>query len=194
MPHRDVAFLPQAVEDAETLRLGDVLQVHAAERGRDELDRLDDLLRVLRGEREREGVDPAQIFEQESLALHDREAGLWADVPEAEDPRAVRHDGNLVPFVRQAPDQLRVRLDVEAGLSHAGRVPDREVVEAPDGDPRDHFDLPLVVRMVLRGLLLRQVRSLQVLFHFLCRWRFDGLPFRVLLRGHHLDTRNRIAG
>ena len=193
MPHRDVAFLPQAVEDAETLRLGDVLQVHAAERGRDELHRLDDLLRVLRGERDREGVDPAQIFEQESLALHDREAGLWADVPEAEDPRAVRHDGNLVPFVRQAPDQLRVRLDVEARLSHAGRVPDREVVEAPDGDPRDHFDLPLVVRMVLRGLLLRQVRSLQVLFHFLCRWRFDGFPFRALLRDH-LDTRNRIAG
>src|SRR5438132_10296411 len=193
MPHRDIAFLPQAVEDAETLWLGDVLQVHAAERRRDELDRLDDLLRVLRGERDREGVDPAQILEQEGLALHDREAGLWADVPEAEDPRAVGDDGNLVPFVRQAPDQLRVRLDVEARLSHAGRVPDCEIVEGPDGDPRDQFDLPLVVRMVLRGLLLRQVRSLQVLFHFLCRSRFDWLPFRALLRAH-LDTRNRIAG
>src|SRR5439155_953126 len=142
---------PQAVEDAKTIRLVDVLQVHVADRGRDELHRLDNHLRFLRGERDREGVDPAQIFEQESLALHDREAGLWADVPEAEDPRAVRHDGNLVPFVRQAPDQLRVRLDVEAGLSHAGRVPDREVVEAPDGDPRDHFDLPLVVRVVDRA-------------------------------------------
>src|SRR5207244_4836324 len=98
MPHRDVAFLPQAVEDAETLRLGDVLQVHATERGRDELDRLDDLLRVLRRERDREGVDPAQIFEQKGLALHDREAGLWADVSERDTPRYVGDPGDLVPF------------------------------------------------------------------------------------------------
>src|SRR5207249_12160837 len=57
MPHRDLAFLPEPLEDGGTLRLRDVFEVHAAERGRDELDRLDDLLRILRRERNRKGVD-----------------------------------------------------------------------------------------------------------------------------------------
>src|SRR5438093_212452 len=82
---------------------------------------------------------------------------------EAEDPRAVRHDRDIVPLVRQPPDLLRVRLDLEARLRDPGRVPDREVLEAPNRDLGDDLDLPLVERVIPRGQLLRQVRSTELL-------------------------------
>src|SRR6267378_2045644 len=194
VPHRDLAFLPQSVEDPEALRLLDVLEVHASESGGDHLHRLDDLLRIFRGERNRERVDPAEILEQEGLPFHDRQAGLRSDVPQAENPRAVRHDRNLVPLVRQGPHFLGVRLDLQAGLGDSRRIPDREVVERPDRNARHDLDLPLVVGMELRRLFLRKVRSLQVLFDFLRRRLLHGLCGSALLLAHHDDTRNRIAG
>src|SRR5256886_5566724 len=167
VPDRIVAFLPEPLEDAEAFRLRDVLQVDAPEGGRDELDGLDDFLRIFRRERNRKSVDAAEVLEQEGLAFHDWEARLRADVSQTQDPRAVRDHGHLVPFVRQAPHLLRVRLDLEARLRDPWRVPDRQVVEAPDRDARDDLEFALVVRVVLRGLLLRQVRLAEMLLHVL---------------------------
>ena len=78
-----------------------------------------------------------------------------ADVSEAQDPRAVCDDGDLIPFVRQGPNLARVRRDIEAGLRDARRVPDREIVEAPHRHPRHDLDLALIVRVILRRLFLR---------------------------------------
>src|SRR3989442_666158 len=182
VPDRDLALLPQPLKDVEALRLRDVLQVHAAERWRDQLDRLDDLLGVLRREREGERVDAAEVLEEERLALHDGQARLRSDVAEAEDPRPVGDDRDLIPFVRQGPDLLRVRLDVEARLGDAGRVPDCEVVEGPHGHARHDFDLALVIRVVLRGLFFREVRPAQVLLHLFRRWGPHPRRAHALLR------------
>src|SRR3989441_471506 len=189
VPHRDLTLLPEPLQNRETLRLRDVLEVDTAERGRDELDRLDDFLGVLRRERNRERVDASEILEQQGLAFHDGQSGLGPDVAEAQDARPVRYDGDLIPLVRQGPHLARVRGDVEAGLRDPRGVPDREVVEAADGHPRDDLDLALVVRVVLRGLFLRKVRALQVLFDFLGSRRFHAFVAPALFRGHHGSTK-----
>src|SRR5207245_7731802 len=124
-----------------------------------------------------------------ALAFHDGQSGLGPDVAEAQDARPVRYDGDLIPLVRQGPHLARVRGDVEAGLRDPRGVPDREVVEAADGHPRDDLDLALVERVVLRGLFLRKVRSLQVLFDFLGSRRFHAFVAPALFRGHHGSTK-----
>src|SRR5207249_5867534 len=193
VPHRDLTFLPKPLEDVEAFRLRDVLEVHATERRGDELDRLDDFLRVLRREGDRERVDAAEVLEQQGLALHHRQSGFGPDVPQAEDACAVRDDGDLIPFVRQGPNLARVRGDVEAGLRDPRRVPDREIVEAAHRDAWHDLDLSLIVRVVLRGLFLREVRALQVLLDFLGRRRLHLLATRALLRGHHRSTRKELG-
>src|SRR5438093_1229519 len=193
VPHRDLTLLPQTLEDVETFRLRDVFEVHATERGGDELDGLDDLLRVLRREGDRECVDAAEVFEQQGLALHHRQSGFGPDVPEAEDASAVRDDRDLIPLVRQGPNLARVRRDVEAGLRDPGRVPDREIVEAPHRHAGHDLDLALIVRVVLRRLFLREVRALQVLLDFLERRRLHLLATRALLRGYHRSTRKELG-
>src|SRR5207244_12477032 len=115
-----------------------------------------------------------------------------SNVAEAQHPRPVRDDRDLVPLVREGPDLVRIRLDVEAGLRDAGRVPDREVVEGPNGYPRHDLDFALVIRMVFRGLFLRTVRPAQVLLH-LIRGRRLHVPFAGPLLSGPLTTADRRA-
>src|SRR2546425_9637284 len=193
VPYRDLALLPKPLEDPETFRLRDVLEVHPTERGGDELDRLDDLLRVLRREGDRERVDAAEVLEQQGLALHHWQSGFGSDVPEAEDACAVRDDGDLIPLVRQGPNLARVRGDIEARLRDPWGVPDREIVEAAHRNAWHDLDLSLIVRVVLRGLFLREVRALQVLLDFLGRRRLHFFAAHALLRGHHGSTSKELG-
>src|SRR3989441_894516 len=153
----------------------------------------DDVLRVFRREGDRERVDTAEVLEQQGLALHHRQSGFRPDVPEAEDPCAVRDDGDLIPLVGQGPNLARVRCDIEAGLRDPGRVPDREVVEAPYRHAGDDLDLALIVRVVLRGLFLREVRALQILLDLLGRRRLHIFAAHALPRGYHRSTRKELG-
>ena len=163
VPHRDVRLLPEAIEDAKALRLGDVLEVHPAEGRGEPLHELDDLLRVFRRNGDGERVDASEILEQERLPLHHGQPCLRADVAEAQDARAVRDNRDVVPLVRQLPDLERVRLDLQARLRDAGRIPDRKIVVPANRDLGDDLHLPLVEGMVLRGELLREVRPPELL-------------------------------
>ena len=125
---RDVELLLEAVLDLEAARRGDVLEVDAAEAGRDRLHRRDDLVRVLRVEADRERVDAAELLQQHRLALHHRHRGARADVAEAEHGRAVGDDGHVVPLDRVAEGQLGVLVDRPADPRDARRVGHREVV------------------------------------------------------------------
>ncbi len=82
--HRDVDELAQPALDLEAARRGDVLQVDAAEAGRDGLDDLDDLVGVLGVQADRPGVDAGEPLEQGRLALHHRQRGGGADVAQAQ--------------------------------------------------------------------------------------------------------------
>ena len=103
---RDVQALAQPPLDLEAARGGDVLEVDAAEPGRDHLDRPDDLVGVLAGQADRPGVDVGEPLEQRGLALHHRQRRARPDVAEPEHRRAVGHHGDAVALDGQPGDVL----------------------------------------------------------------------------------------
>ena len=138
VPHRDIAGVPQLVEDPEAVRLGYVLQVHRPEGILDHLHEIDDLGRIVlpvgaaRVDAERHRVHAAQVFHQEGLALHHAQAPGRRAVPIAQDPRRVRHDCHQVTPVGQGEGAVVVVTDIPRYGGNAGSVPDVEPIEAPE--------------------------------------------------------------
>ena len=114
--------------DLEAARRRDVLEVDAAEPGRDQLDGPHDLRGVVAVDGDREGVDTRELLEQAALALHHRHRGLRADVPEPEYGGSVGDYGNGVPLDRVVVGALRIFGDRHAHARDARRVRHRQVV------------------------------------------------------------------
>ena len=106
--HGNVQRLSQPALDLEAARRGDVLEVDAAEAGRQRDDRADDLVDILRRQADRKGVDASELLEQHRLPLHDRERRLGPDVAEPE------HGGPI------GDDRDRVLLDRERSTPSTG--------------------------------------------------------------------------
>ena len=117
---RDVQPFDQPLFDLEALRGLDILQVDAAEGGRDVRHGVDEGVHVLAVDFDIEYVDPGKAFEQHGLAFHDRLGGQRAAVAQAEDGGAVGDHGDQIAFVGVAVGQVEV----------FGNGPDRR------GDPR----------------------------------------------------------
>ena len=73
--HGDIELVDKAVLNLETARCRDVLQVDAAERGGEALDRLDNLVDVLGIQADGHGVHIAEGLEEGTFALHDGHSG-----------------------------------------------------------------------------------------------------------------------
>jgi hypothetical protein len=80
VPDRDLQCRTERVEDTEALRLGDVLEVDRAEGRLERLHDLHDLLRVADAQADRDGIDAAEVFEEQRLPLHHRKPRLGTDV------------------------------------------------------------------------------------------------------------------
>ena len=129
----DVDLVLQSLLDLEAARRRDVLEVDAAEGGRDQLHGLDDLVGVVGAEADRERIDVGELLEQHRLALHHRHRGLRADVSEAQHGASVGDDRDRVLLDREL-ERLRAILgDLGAHPRHAGRVGHREVVARLQG-------------------------------------------------------------
>ena len=124
----DVQRLSQPALDLEAARRGDVLEVDAAEDGRERDDGAHDLVDVLRGEADREGVDAAELLEQHRFSLHDRQSRLGPDVAEPEHRGPIGDDGNRVLLDREGPHLRGIRGDCTRDSGDAGRVRHRQVV------------------------------------------------------------------
>ncbi len=105
--------------DVEALRGFDVLQVDAADGGLEKLAELDDVVGIFRIHLEVEHIDIGEALEEDALAFHDGLARQRADVPQAQDRRAIGHHRHQVP--------LRGVLEGTLGDSSGfpGRVPPR---------------------------------------------------------------------
>lgn len=143
---RDVETLLELALDLEAPGRRDVLQVHPAEGRRKADDGLDDLVGVGRGERDRHRVDPAELLEEDRLALHHGEGGLRTDVPEAEHRGAVRDDGHDLRLPGVVVDEFGLLGDGAAHLGHAGRVREGQVVLVADRNGGLHGHLPAAVK------------------------------------------------
>ena len=184
----DVELFFQAALDFEALGSLDVFKVDAAEGGGDGLDGLDELVGVFLAHFDVEGVDACIDLEQEALALHDGLAGHGADVAQAEDGRAVRDDGHEVALVGVAVGVVRVFLDFEARLGHAGRIGQRQVGLGAVGFGGDDLNLSRPALLVVaQGGFFRYFYHIELITYcYLCaklrnswRTRTNGArPFR----------------
>ena len=113
-------------------------------------------------------VDAAEVAVEQGLALHDRQAGLGADVAHAQHARAVGDDRHRVPLVGVLVGLLGVVLDLEAGLGDARRVPDGEVLKVAHAALEGGLDLAAVEGVELDGV-----------FHGLVRLGFELLDRRL---------------
>ena len=124
----------QPLLDLEAARRRDVLEVDAAEAGRDRLDGRDDRVRVLGVEADGKRVDAGELLEEHALALHHRHRGLGADVAQAEHGGAVRDDRDRVALDRVLEGLVAVVVDRHADARDARRVRHREVVAGLERD------------------------------------------------------------
>src|SRR6185437_6954198 len=186
--HGDLQFGDQPLLDLEAARRRDVLEVDAAEPGRDQLDRVHDLLGVGGVEADRERVDAGELLEQAALALHHRHRGLRADVAEPQHGGAVGDDSHGVPLDRVLKRLVLVVGDRQAHARHARRV--------------DHREVGAGLERVLVGLLdlaphVQQERAVGRVDHVRARHprdrRQDPIPV-VLAGGVHDDVAQRSGG
>jgi hypothetical protein len=138
---RDLERRPQPLLDFEAARGGDVLEIDAAEHGRNRLHGAHDLVGVGRVEADRERVDARELLEQHRLPLHHGQRRRRADVAEPEHRRPVRDDGNRVPLDREVPDSFGVVRDRAGDASDTGRVRHGQIVAGLQGQACLHLDL-----------------------------------------------------
>ena len=152
----DVEGLLEALFDLEALGRADVLEVDAAEGGRDHLAEADDLLRILGVDLDVEDVDVCEALEEDALAFHDRLAGECADVAETEDGGAVREHGDEIAPSRVFVGVFRVLLDREAGRGHARGVGQRKIVRGHAFLGRNDLDLTgAALRVIFEGVVIQ---------------------------------------
>ena len=120
--HGDVEVTLEFGFDFKALGAADVLQVDTAEGRGNGLDRSDDFLLRLGVQADGERIDAAELLEQDTLALHDRQTGLGADVAQTQHGSAVRDDGDGAALHRVGVDVIGVCLDLAARLGHAGGI------------------------------------------------------------------------
>src|ERR687894_2716186 len=121
MEDRDVEILIQPFFDLEAPRGRDVLQVYAAERGRQVLDGLHYGVRVLGVEADRERVHVRELLEERRLALHHGHRGPRTYVPEPENGGTVRDHSDRIALDGEVESPLGVAGDRSADARHAGR-------------------------------------------------------------------------
>jgi hypothetical protein len=126
---------------SETARRRDVLEVHPAEDGSDRGHDVDDLVRVVRVVADREGVDPAELLEEDGLAFHHGQRSRWTHVAESEHRGAIAHDGHRVLLDRQRPRLFGIVGDRPRDAGDAGRVRHRQVVARLQRLLGDHLEL-----------------------------------------------------
>ena len=130
--HRNVQLFFQRLLDLKALGALDILQIDAAEGRRNGLAGCDHFFGTVGVDADGEGIHPAELLEQHSLALHDRQAGLRADVAQAQHGSTVGDNGHHVAFEGVLVHVLRVCLDLAAGLGHAGGVSGGQVIAGGD--------------------------------------------------------------
>ena len=118
----DVQLTLQRLLDLEALGAFDVFEVDAAEGGGDGLAGRDDAGRVVGVDADGESIHAAELLEQHSLALHDRQACLWADVTQTQHGGAVGDDSHHIALEGVLVDVVGIFPDLAAGFSDTGRV------------------------------------------------------------------------
>jgi hypothetical protein len=199
---RDLELGPQPLLDLEAARGRDVLEVHAAEAGRDRLHRGHDRVGVLGVQADRERVDARELLEQHRLALHHGQGRRRPDVAQAEDRGAVGDHGHGVALDRVLEGLDRVFGDRTAHARDAGGVGHREVVARLERVLVAQLDLAADVDQQRPVGGVDHVRAVDALDRaqdlipvaLVTGRDRDVAQHRAVLEGHEVDRSDRPAG
>ncbi len=139
--HRDFHARPELRFDLEAFGRLHVLEIDRAERGLERGDHIDEPAGIALVDLEVEHVDAGEFLEEDGLSFHHRFRCERADRAEAEDGRAVRHDGDEVGARGEGGRLVRVLGNCERGRGHARRIGQRQVVLRGERLRRDDRDL-----------------------------------------------------
>ena len=179
--------LAQGLFDLEAVGSLDVLEIDAAESGLEQLAELDDLFGIVAVDFDVEDVDVGKALEQDGFAFHNGLARERADIAQAEHGGSVAQNCDQIAAASVFEGVLRVLLDFEAGLGHAGSVGETEIALRAAGLGRRDFNFsrarPIVI---IEGLLLADEHD------FLRIWRRHER--RPLLINPHYWVYARVPG
>jgi hypothetical protein len=139
--HHGDAEVLEARLHLEALGRGDVLQVDAAEVRSDRARHPHDALHVVLLHAEGERVQAGELLEENALALHHRQGGGRADVPQAEYGAPIREHGDGSGLEGELPRLAGVLVDGAAGFRDAGRVEERELAARLHLEERARLEL-----------------------------------------------------
>ena len=126
--HGDIELALEFGLNFKALGAADILKVDAAERRGDSLDGSDNFLFGFGIQADGKCIDAAELLEEDAFSLHDGQAGLGADVAQAQHCRTVGDDRNGAALHRVGVDVVGICFDFTAGFGHAGGVGSRECV------------------------------------------------------------------
>ena len=128
----DIAALLQPALNLKAARRRDVLQIDAAKGGRNSLAGCDHFFGTVGVDADGEGIHAAELLEEHSLALHDRQACLGADVTQTQHGGAVGDDSHHIALEGVLVDVVGVFPDLAAGFGNTGGVGGGQVVAGGD--------------------------------------------------------------
>ena len=139
--HRDVQLGLEPLLNLEASRRAYVLEVYAAETRGECFHRRNDIVGVMSVQTDWPCINAAELFEQERLALHNRQGGFGTDIAEPQHCGTVRDYRNRPTFGCQRPDCILVLMYRHAHAADPGRVGLGHVVAARDRHRRAHLNL-----------------------------------------------------
>ncbi len=108
MEHGNVEQFAKPLLDDKTVGRANVFQVDAAKGGAEIAHAIDQRIDVFGFDEDVDAVDIGEALEQDRLALHDRLGRQRAQIAQAENGGAVRHDGNEIALVCQVVGKRRI--------------------------------------------------------------------------------------
>src|SRR5262249_29243945 len=131
-----------------------VLEVDAADGGLEELAKLDDVVGAFRTNLEVEDIDVGELLEEVCLALHHRLAGHGPDVAKPAHSGSVGDEAKEIALRCVCVREIRISLDLEAGLGNSGRVSKRQIPLVGQRLRRNYRDFSrAAVRVVVESVL-----------------------------------------
>ena len=174
----DIALFLELPLNLEAAGRGNILEVHAAERARNQVHGVHKFVHVVRLHAKRERVHVAKALEEHALSFHDRHARLGSDVAKAQNRRAVGNDRAEIPAARKLIAFVNIFLNLQARLRHTRRIRKAQIILRLNRNCRFYFNFTLPLGM-------QPKRFLRVIHHaspYLCRFvrcLRHSLPFPV---------------
>ena len=142
MKNRNVHALAQLLFNVEAFGCLDVFQVDAAQRGLHGGNDVDQLVRIALGQLNVVDIDARKFFEQTGFAFHHGLGGQRANVTQAQHRGAVGDHSDQIATGGVFVGFGRVGFNVQARVSHARRVGERQIALVGQGLGRRDRNFP----------------------------------------------------